>query len=53
MLHQTVICSATGSMEKFRIHKIDINTGKIRCGVGNYFLMFVNLPSAILANSIN
>ena len=30
--------SATGFKEKFRIHKSDINTGKIRCGVINHLL---------------
>ena len=24
--------------EKFKTHKSDINTGKVRCGVANYFL---------------
>ena len=32
------ICSATGFKEKFRIHKRDINTGKIRCAVVNHLL---------------
>ena len=31
-------CSATGFKEKFRIHKSDINTGKIRCGVASRLL---------------
>ena len=30
--------SATGFKERFRIHKSDINTGKVRCGVANYLL---------------
>ena len=30
--------SATGFKERFRIHKSDINTGKIRCGVANHLL---------------
>ena len=30
--------SATGFKERFRIHKSDINTGKIRCGVVNHLL---------------
>ena len=29
---------ATGFKERFRIHKSDINTGKIRCGVANHLL---------------
>ena len=32
------IGSATGFMERFRIHKSDINTVKIRCGVANHLL---------------
>ena len=32
------ICSATGFKERFQIHKIDINTGKVRCGVANHLL---------------
>ena len=32
--------SATGSKEKFRIHKSDLNTGKVRCGVANHLLNF-------------
>ena len=32
------IGSATGFKERFRIHKSDINTGKIRCGVASYLL---------------
>ena len=32
------IGSATGFKERFRIHKSDINTGKIRCGVANHLL---------------
>ena len=32
------IGSTTGFKEKFRIHKSDINTGKIRCGVTSYLL---------------
>ena len=32
------IGSATGFKERFRIHKSDTNTGKIRCGVGNHLL---------------
>ena len=32
------IGSATGFKEGFRIHKSDINTGKIRCGVANHLL---------------
>ena len=30
--------SATGFKESFKIHKSDINTGKIRCGVANHLL---------------
>ena len=30
--------SATGFKERFRIHKSDTNTGKIRCGVANHLL---------------
>ena len=30
--------SATGFKEQFRIHKSDINTGKVRCGVANHLL---------------
>ena len=30
--------SATGFKERFRIHKSDINTGKVKCGVTNYLL---------------
>ena len=30
--------SATGFKERFRIHKSDISTGKIRCGVANHLL---------------
>ena len=30
--------SATGFKERFRIHKSDINTGKVRCGVANHLL---------------
>ena len=30
--------SATGFKERFRIHKSDINTGKIRCGAANHLL---------------
>ena len=29
---------ATGFKERFRIHKSDINTGKIRCGVTSHLL---------------
>ena len=32
------IGSAIGFKERFRIHKSDINTGKVRCGVANHFL---------------
>ena len=32
------IGSATGFKERFRIHKSDINTGKVRCGVANHLL---------------
>ena len=32
------IGSATGFKERFRIHKSDINTGKIKYGVTNYLL---------------
>ena len=32
------VASATGFKEGFRIHKSDINTGKIRCGVANHLL---------------
>ena len=32
------IGSTTGIKERFRIHKSDINTGKIRCGVANHLL---------------
>ena len=32
------IGSATAFKERFRIHKSDINTGKIRCGIANYVL---------------
>ena len=32
------IGSATGFKRRFRIHKSDINTGKIRCGVANHLL---------------
>ena len=30
--------SATGFKERFRIHKSDINTSKVRCGVANHLL---------------
>ena len=30
--------SATGFKKRFRIHKNDINTAKIRCGVANHLL---------------
>ena len=30
--------SAAGFKERFRIHKSDISTGKVRCGVANYLL---------------
>ena len=30
--------SATGFKERFRIHKSDINTGKVRCDVTNHLL---------------
>ena len=30
--------SATGFKERFRIHKSDINTGKVKCDVTNYLL---------------
>ena len=30
--------STTGFKERFRIHKSDLNTGKIRCGVANHLL---------------
>ena len=30
--------STTGFKERFRIHKSDINTGKVRCGVANHLL---------------
>ena len=30
--------SATGFKGRFRIHKSDINTGKVRCGVANHLL---------------
>ena len=30
--------SATGFKERFRIHKSDINTGKVRCGLANHLL---------------
>ena len=30
--------STTGFKERFRIHKNDINTGKVRCGVANHLL---------------
>ena len=30
--------SATDFKERFRIHKSDINTGKVRCGVANHLL---------------
>ena len=30
--------SSTGFKERFRIHKSDISTGKIRCGVANHLL---------------
>ena len=36
---------ATGFKERFKIHKSDINTGKVRCGVANR-LLNVCLPSA-------
>ena len=32
------IRSATGFKERFQIHKSDINTGKVRCGVANHLL---------------
>ena len=32
------VASATGFKEKFRIHKSDINTVKLRCGVANHLL---------------
>ena len=32
------IGSATGFKGRFRIHKSDINTGKVRCGVANHLL---------------
>ena len=32
------IGSATGFKERFRIHKSDTNTGKIRCGVASHLL---------------
>ena len=32
------IGSATGFKERFRIHKSDINTGKVRCGVTYHLL---------------
>ena len=32
------IDSAIGFKERFRIHKSDINTGKVRCGIANHFL---------------
>ena len=30
--------SSTGFKERIRIHKSDINTGKVRCGVANHLL---------------
>ena len=30
--------SATGFKERFRIHKSDVNTSKVRCGVANHLL---------------
>ena len=30
--------SVTGFKERFRIHKSDVNTGKVRCGVADHFL---------------
>ena len=30
--------SSTGFKERFRIHKSDISTGKIRCGVANHLI---------------
>ena len=38
------IISATDFKERFRIHKGDFSTGKIRCGVASHLLNFVNLP---------
>ena len=32
------VVSPTGFKERFRIHKSDINTGKVRCGVVNHLL---------------
>ena len=32
------IGSASGFKERFTIHKSDVNTGKIRCGVANHLL---------------
>ena len=39
------IGSATAFKERFRIHKSDINTGKIRCGVAKYLLQILNMSS--------
>ena len=32
--------STTGSKERFRIHKIDINTGKVKYSAANHLLKF-------------
>ena len=32
--------STTSFKESFRIHKIEINTGKVRCGVASHLLNF-------------
>ena len=32
------IGSTTGFKERFRIHKLDVNTVKINCSIASYFL---------------
>ena len=38
--HKQYVGSATVFQERFRIHKSDINTGKVRCDEASYLLKF-------------
>ena len=41
---------ATGPKERFRIHKSDIKTGKIRCGEGNHLLNVCHFSTSKFEN---
>ena len=41
---------ATGPKERFRIHKSDIKTGKIRCGEGNHLLNVCHFSTSTFEN---